>query len=240
MYVNMRRKTATMGHQDIISYEKQRWELLGNLRKKAVRVMLLLRDAGFESFDHGSLARGDVSAGSDIDIIIPQVVPSFRVELSLDEVGITGRKLVQATPGGLMKAHISLPGNTMVTFPLVTPTNREVDFYAFGGLLSLEKLEDVIHNRVAGVDKRLMLIEPLPNGHVETPLLDLSSGVVAKRVGVGQDIVDERVRVLNRRARVGTTGVYLDRTLAPDEGFESVLEEITATNSLVRRRAKRW
>ena len=60
-----------------------------------------------------------------------------------------------------------------------------------------------------------------------------------RRQGVGQDIVDERIRVLNRRARVGTTGVYLDRILAPDEGFESVLEDIIAANSLVRRRIKK-
>ncbi|MCD4727389.1 MAG: nucleotidyltransferase domain-containing protein, partial [Pirellulales bacterium] len=73
----------------------------------------------FESLVYGSLARGDVSQGSDIDIIIPGVARSFMVELALDEHGITGRKLVQATPGGL---------------------------------------EDMPHNRVAGVDKRLMLI----------------------------------------------------------------------------------
>ncbi|MCD4840631.1 MAG: hypothetical protein K8R08_01265 [Methanosarcinales archaeon] len=57
------------------------------------------------------------------------------VELALDEHGSTGRKLVQATPGGLAKAHIYLPGNTMVTFPLVEPTVRELDFYASGGQL---------------------------------------------------------------------------------------------------------
>jgi hypothetical protein len=32
--------------------------------------------------------------------------------------------------------------------------------------------------------------------------------------------------------------VYLDRLLAPDEGFEAVLEEIAARDSLVRRRVR--
>ena len=173
-----------------------------------------------------------------IDIIIPGVARSFMVELALDEHGITGRKLVQATPGGLAKAHIYLPGNSMITFPLVGPTARELDFYAFGGQLGPDGLEDVVHNRVPGVDKRLMLIEPTPEGHVETPLSDLPPGSVARKVGVGQDIVEERIRVLNRRARVGVTGVYLDRLLAQDEGFEAVLEEIAARDSLVRRRVR--
>ena len=234
----MRRKTATMGHQRTVTYEQGQWELLENLRQMAAGVMYSLGNAGFESLVYGSLARGDVSQGSDIDIIIPGVVRSFMVELALDEHGITGRKLVQATPGGLAKAHVYLPGNTMVTFPLVEPTVRELDFYAFGGQLGLDGLEDVVHNRVPGVDKRLMLIEPMPEGHIETPLSDLPPGSVARKVGVGQDIVEERIRVLNRRARVGITGVYLDRMLAPDEGFEAVLEEIAARDSLVRRRVR--
>ena len=234
----MRRKTATMGHQRIVTYEEGQWELLEDLRQMAAAVMYSLGNAGFESYVYGSLARGDVSQSSDIDIIIPGVVRSFMVELALDEHGITGRKLVQATPGGLAKAHIYLPGNTMVTFPLVEPTARELDFYAFGGQLGPDGLEDVVHNRVPGVDKRLMLIEPVPEGHVETPLSDLPPGSVARKVGVGQDIVEERIRVLNRRARVGVTGVYLDRLLAPDEGFEAVLEEIAARDSLVRRRVR--
>lgn len=201
--------------------------------------MYALRDAGLDGLIHGSVARGDVSSGSDIDIVIPWVVQSFRVELALDDVGITGRKLVQATPNGLIKAHIYLPDNAMVTFPLIQPTDRELDFYSFGGQLGLDDLDDIINNRVPGVDKRLMLIEPTPEGHVESPLSDLSPGVVARKVGVGLDIVEERIRVLMRRARVGTTGIYLDRTLAPDEGFEAVLQEIIAGDSLVRRRVRK-
>ncbi len=104
--------------------------------------------------------------------------------------------------------------------------------------MGVEGLEDVINNRVPGVDKRLMLIEPTAEGHAETPLSDLSPGLAAKMIGVGQEIVDERIRVLQRRAKVGTTGVYLDRPLAQDEGFEAVLEQITASDSLVRRRVK--
>ncbi|MCD4842878.1 MAG: hypothetical protein K8R25_00120 [Methanosarcinales archaeon] len=231
----MRQKTATMGHNKTIIYNKEQWEMLINFRKKASRVMYALKDAGLDCFIYGSVARGDVSATSDMDIVIPHVMQSFIVELALDNIGITGRKLVQATPGSLIKAHIYLPDNTMVTFPLVQPVMRDVDFYAFGGKLGPDKLEDIEHNRVPGVNKQLMVIEPNPGGHIETPVSDISPGALAKKLGTGQDIINERIRVLSRRARVGITGVYLDRMLAPDEGFEVVLDGIAAEDSLVRR-----
>lgn len=231
----MRQKTATMGNNKTIIYNKEQWEMLINFRKKASRVMYALKDAGLDCFIYGSVARGDVTTTSDMDIVIPQVVQSFIVELALDNIGITGRKLVQATPGSLIKAHIYLPDNTMVTFPLVQPVMRDVDFYAFGGKLGPDKLEDIDHNRVPGVNKQLMVIEPNLKGHIETPVSDISHGALAKKLGTGQDIINERIRVLSRRARVGITGVYLERMLAPDEGFEVVLDSIAAEDSLVRR-----
>ncbi|PPA79881.1 MAG: hypothetical protein C00003105_01990 [ANME-2 cluster archaeon HR1] len=80
-----------------------------------------------------------------------------------------------------------------------------------------------------------MVIEPNLKGHIETPVSDISHGALAKKLGTGQDIINERIRVLSRRARVGITGVYLERMLAPDEGFEVVLDSIAAEDSLVRR-----
>lgn len=231
----MRQKTATMGNNKTIKYNKEQWEMLINFRKKASRVMYALKCAGLDCFIYGSVARGDVTATSDMDIVIPHVMQSFIVELALDNIGITGRKLVQATPGSLIKAHIYLPDNTMVTFPLVQPVMRDVDFYSFGGKLGPDKLEDIDHNRVPGVNKQLMVIEPNLKGHIETPVSDISHGALAKKLGTGQDIINERIRVLSRRARVGITGVYLERMLAPDEGFEVVLDSIAAEDSLVRR-----
>jgi len=224
-----------MGNNKTIIYNKKQWEMLINFRKKASRVMYALKDARLDCFIYGSVARGDVTATSDMDIVIPHVMQSFIVELALDNIGITGRKLVQATPGSLIKAHIYLPDDTMVTFPLVQPVMRDVDFYSFGGKLGPDKLEDIDHNRVPGVNKQLMVIEPNPGGHIETPVSDISPGALAKKLGTGQDIINERIRVLSRRARVGITGVYLERMLAPDEGFEVVLDSIAAEDSLVRR-----
>jgi predicted nucleotidyltransferase len=235
----MRHKTATMGQAKTVIYNDKQWEMLSNIRKKASGVMSALQNARLDSLLYGSAARGDVNPASDIDIMIPQVVRSFKVELALDSFYISGRKLVQATPGSLIKAHIYLSDNIMVTFPMIQPFIRELDFYAFGGQLGTDRLGDIINNRVPGVDKRLILIEPIPEGHIEIPMSDIPPGTVARKLGVGQNIVNERIRVLNRRSKVGITGVYLNHPLAPDEAFEVVLEKIATSDSLVRRQVKK-
>jgi predicted nucleotidyltransferase len=122
-----------------------------------------------------------------------------------------------------------------VIFPLIQPRQTELEFYKFGGEIGLEGIKS--ERRVCGVDKRLMFIEPTPEGHVETPLSDLSPGWVARQIGVGQAIVEERMRVLERRADVGRTGIYLERPMAPDESFEQVLNNLMVEDPAIRRRA---
>jgi predicted nucleotidyltransferase len=133
-----------------------------------------------------------------------------------------------------VKANVELEDNTTVTFPLIPPREVELEFYRFGGAVGSKGIREGL--RVPGVDKRLMLIEPTPEGHVETPISDLSPGAVAKKVGVSQRIVEERMRVLERRADVGRTGVYLIRPLAPDENVEQVLADLIAEDPALRRR----
>lgn len=128
-----------------------------------------------------------------------------------------------ATPWHLPKAHIYLDEDYSATFPLVEPKPLEVEFYYFGGAVSLEQLER--ETRVPGANKRLMLIEPTPQGHVESPI-NGREAEVAKRIGVSIDIVRERVQVLTRRANIGRTGIFLQRELAPDESFEAVFEKL--------------
>jgi len=91
--------------------------------------------------------------------------------------------------------------------------------------------------RVPGVDKRLMLIEPTPGGHVESHVAG-REGEVAKLLGVGINIVLERVRTLERRRRVGRTGVYLKRVLSPEESFSEVLRELSLSRPALRRRTR--
>jgi predicted nucleotidyltransferase len=230
----MRRKPAQMGPRKAIVYSRERWEILAELRAIASGIMLELDKHNIASIVHGSIARGDVTRNSDIDVFIPYLVRSFQVEFALSDYEILERKLVQATPLSLIKAHLILQDKVMVTFPVIEPQRRELEFYKFGGAISFSELKE--NKRVAGVDKRLMLIEPSEDGHIEIPLSELSPGRVAKILGVEQDIVEERLRVLQRRAQIGRTGVYLERVLSREENFEEVLNEIIAKDPAIRRR----
>ena len=78
-------------------------------------------------------------------------------------------------------------------------------------------------------------IEPTPGGHVETSIIGRES-YVSKLLEVSSQIVNERVRVLMKRDRVGRTGIFLERDLSSDETFESIVREIARTSPALRRR----
>jgi predicted nucleotidyltransferase len=200
--------------------------------------MTALERDGLETLVHGSLCRGDVSESSDVDIYLPRVLPSFTVEFAVQQGGfsIVHRELVHATPFHAIKAHIYLANNTVVTVPLTAPAPIEFEFYRFGGSLRREDLE--AGRRVPGVDKRLVLIEPTEEGHVESAVIG-NETITAKKVGVSLQIVREREKVLMRRDEVGRTGVYLKRQLAPDDTFEAVLKSIGDRDPVVRRRLRK-
>lgn len=219
-----------------VVYSPARWRLLKTLRIQAVEVMTSLRSTRLFSAIHGSVARGDVSPGSDIDIVIPYLTSSYRVELALTRNGfeICSRKIAQATPGHALKAHIFLDveEKQCITFPLTPLRSLELEFYKFGGMLDLPNLK--ADRRVPGCDKKLMLIQPTEQGHIEFPVQgrEVES---AKIIGASLEIVWERVRVLTRREEVGRTGIVLSVPLEKDEVFEDVLRKLAASNPIVRR-----
>jgi hypothetical protein len=218
-----------------IVYGNGQWKLLRKLRLKAVRIMETLEKAGLPVIIHGSLARGDVNERSDIDVVIPQPTPSFKVELILERGGfhLVDRLLVQATPRHIVKAHIYLDELTTVTFPMLVNFSRlERDFYKFGGELSLKELKD--NRRVPGVDKRLMLILPTDKGHFEVSIIGRENEA-AKIIGVTSEIIRERIRVLLRRDTVGRTGVYLKYRLKPEENFEEAFRRLAVRDPGKRR-----
>ena len=112
--------------------------------------------------------------------------------------------------------------------------DKELDFYKFGGCMNLDSL--MKKNRVAGVDKRLVLIIPLKDGHYEIPANELDVSELADFLGVGVEIVNERFRVLERRREIGRTGVFLSEIVHDFESFETKLKEIVDRNPLVKRR----
>jgi hypothetical protein len=226
----MKEKTFPF-HNEEVHYTEQDWQRLDNLRSEAIPVMETI--AMYDPVIYGSVARGDVHSGSDIDIFIPTMVSSFVFEVALEKYGIMEKAIAMATPWHLIKAHIVLSNSVTITFPLVDFKGFEREFYFFGGALRLDQLKEGI--RVPGVDKRLMLIEPTPYGHVGSEITDREAEV-AKIVGVPFDLVREREKVLSKRDKVGRTGIYLHRHLAPDENIELELKRLADTDSYIRRR----
>jgi predicted nucleotidyltransferase len=221
-----------------VTYSSARWQLLNELRSKAVEVMAALEEFHLASIVHGSIARGDVKKGSDADVFIPEVQNSFLVETSLEKatVPINSRLIVQATPNYAMKAHIEVSEQITVSFPLMQMRRVEREFYRFGGETNLNQLKAGV--RVAGVDKRLMLIEPTDKGHVESSIIGREESA-AKILGISSETVLDRVHTLLKRDTVGRTGVFVKKELGPDETFELALKKLSDLNPAVRRRMKK-
>jgi predicted nucleotidyltransferase len=231
-------KPTRHGEYKEVTYSSSRWEQLKALRGRAVWVIAALEAFHLRSLTHGSIARGDVNLGSDVDVFIPEVQSSFLVETALEKakIPINSRFIVQATPSYAMKAHIEIDECTTVSFPLMEMRRVEREFYRFGGEVNLAQLEENV--RVAGVDKRLLLIEPTEKGHVESSVVGREE-FTAKILGVAAETVLDRVHALLKRDAVGRTGVFVKRELGSDEPFELALKKLSELNPAVRRRMKK-
>ncbi len=223
-------------HQEV-TYTVAHWDRLRSLRQKAAQIMAALESFHLQSVVHGSLARGDVHQDSDIDIFIPEIQNSFLVETALQKAAIypNNRLIIQATPTYAMKAYIEIDEKTSISFPLMQMRRVEREFYRFGGEINLTQLSQNL--RVAGVDKRLMLIEPTEMGHLESSVVGKET-FAAKILGVSAETVLDRVHTLLKRDQVGRTGVFLKRELGNDETFELALKKMAESNPAVRRRMK--
>ncbi len=232
----VREKVARRGERRLVVYSAEQWRLLEEKRARALELLEALAATGLRAIVHGSVARGDVHRGSDIDVFIPYTVPPFMVELALERAGYRAvyKLVVQATPHSTPKAYIVLDVNEerVVSFPLAKLGKTEYEFYFFGGALELEALRRGV--RVPGVDKRLMLIEPVKEGHVETSIIGRESEA-ARKVGVSLETVLERVRVLTRRDEHGRTGVFVRAELEPWDSIEEAVRELARRNPVFRR-----
>jgi len=233
----MSKKPVKRAERVEVVYDKKRWKLLKELRFKTVQIMELLDKFHLRPIVHGSIARGDVSETSDIDIFLPDPPSSFTIETALERSGVPvhHRIVVQATPLYAVKGYIEIDKKRCISFPLAKLRPVEKDFYKFGGEASLHMLRKDV--RVPGVGKRLMLIEPTPEGHVESTVAGREEEV-ANLLGVSVNTVLDRVRALLRRDEVGRTGVFIERELSLDETFELVLKKLADQNPAVRRRLK--
>ena len=233
----MAKKPLRRAERIEVVYRKKRWNILRELRTKAVEVMEALDRSHLNSIVHGSVARGDVSEKSDIDVFLPEPPSSFIIESTLqrEELPFNRRFVVQATPLYAVKGYMEIDEQRCVSFPLVKLRPVERDFYKFGGQASLRMLKKDV--RLHGIDKRLMLIEPTPKGHIESSIVDREEEV-ASLLGISLNTVYDRVHALLRRDKVGRTGVFIKRELSADETFEMALKKLADQNPAVRRRLK--
>ncbi|MBA7666610.1 hypothetical protein ES703_74691 [subsurface metagenome] len=233
----MAKKPVKRAERVEVVYDKRHWKLLKELRSKAVELMETLDNCHLRSIVHGSIARGDISETSDIDVFLPDPPSSFIIETELERSGfqVYQRTIIQATPLYALKGYLGLDQQSSLSFPLVKLRPVEKDFYRFGGEASLSTLKE--EKRVLGVDKRLMLIEPTAEGHVESAVVGREEEV-ANLLRVSLNTVLDRVRALLRRDEVGRTGVFIKRELASDETFEQAMKKLADQNPAVRRRIK--
>lgn len=220
-----------------VIYDAKCWKMLCSLRQKAMKTMDALESFHLKTITHGSIARGDVKKRSDIDVFMPYQVSSFMVQTALQKANLTVNRclITQATPHYAMKAIIEIDENTTVSFPLMKLRKVEREFYKFGGEATLEDLKSNV--RVAGVDKRLVLIEPTERGHLENTIVG-SEEHVAKLLGISVKTVLDRVHALLRRDDVGRTGLFIEKELAENETFEMALKRLVEQNPAVRRRLR--
>ncbi len=230
----MAKRPEVLHDRRIVTYDDAHWSNLRRLRTEALDVMKRIEQVAIRPMVYGSVARGDVSQSSDIDIVILQPSSSYKIELAFSDSLL--REVVQATPSSVLKGQIHLSDETVVSFPLFKLLSREEEFYRWGGLISSEDIESDV--RVPGVDKRLLLIEPTPTGHIESGVID-NEALTAKRLNVNIDIAHERVRVLTRRDSVGRTGVYLNYRLKDSETFEEVTKRLKDNDPALRRTIER-
>jgi hypothetical protein len=212
-----------------VEYNEVHWKLLGFMRARALRILSKLEEISQTGFVYGSLARGDVNRDSDIDVVV--LNPNVIV---LDLLEVNHKFIVQATPTSTPKAYLSLDPEEreVISFPLSKLKRHEEDFYRFGGMVSRKDIEDKV--RVPGVNKKLELIVPIPEGHVQLPLLG-NEDVAVKYLGISIASLTLRERLLNRRREKGRTGVFLRYDLSRDESIEGAVRDLSKNNKFFRR-----
>jgi len=219
-----------------VVYDERRWIILSRKREVARCLMEILRDVSVNVIVHGSIARGDVDENSDVDIVIPSLIPPFKLEILLENRGIVVylRRIIQATPTMIPKVYYYLDPTEQIaiSYPLAKLNRREIEFYRFSGVLDLDRLAR--NGRVAGVDKRLMFIEPTSYGHIEYSVIDYEAEA-ARKLKVSPSIVKERVSILTRRNKIGRTGLFLSYNIPHNEQIEEAIEKLARRNKVFRR-----
>lgn len=229
----MSKEKILRDHYESIIYSKTDWALLKVKRQRAAQLLDMFE--AFNPYIYGSIARGNVHKNSDIDIIFTQPIPPFQIEFLLNKKGYKHyfREIIMATPKDSLKLYIYLSELESITIPLTRLDKKALEFHDFGGKINLNKLK--LGMRVPGVDKRLVLIKPNPQGHDEISMID-NETLVSKELGISIETILERKKVLLRREKHGRTGVFLKKELDINESTEVVLKKLSDKKAIIRKK----
>ncbi|MEM1508564.1 MAG: nucleotidyltransferase domain-containing protein [Thermofilaceae archaeon] len=218
-----------------VLYSTGHWALLNSFRFHARSLMALLP----YSLLVGSVARGDVHSGSDIDIALVEPIAPSLVEEKLLGAGlmIESREIVQATPRSTPKLYIHLKGNVKVSLPLAPLSPLEEEFFGFAGSVNYSELERRV--RKPGVNKKLLIVLPTEHGHVEYSIVG-REGEVAKLLDVSPTLVKERVATLLHRDERGRSGLFLRVQIPQWESTEEMIVCLAQRVPALKKRLKSW
>jgi len=231
----MRKEKLLKDHYIKIIYSDDDWALLKEKRERAIYLLNLFAKEGIDPFIFGSIARGDVHKDSDIDLLIPHLIPPYQIEFILHKNGFEKyfREIIMATPNDSLKLYIYLSELESITIPLSKIDKRSGEFYDFGGKINLYQLQNNI--RIPGINKKLVLIKPNQQGHEEYSIIG-NEHLAARDTGVSIDTIIERKNVLIKREKKGRTGVFLKRSIEIDQSTEEVLKDLAIKKSIIRRK----
>jgi len=229
----MSRNKILRNYFNTVIYSENHLELLHEKRERSKILLHMFVKEGLDPFVYGSIARGDVHDNSDIDIGFLHIIAPYQIEIILDKNGFKNyfREIIMATPADALKLYIYLNELESITIPLSKFDKRSKEFYDFGGKINLNQL--VRNIRVVGIDKRLIVIQPITNGHEEYSLIG-NEHLVAKQLNLSIDIINERKKILLKREKLGKTGVFLKRQIGMSESTEDVLKKLANKKSIVR------
>ncbi len=231
----MKENKILRDHFNTVTYSENRLKLLQQKRERSKTLLEMFVKEGLNPYVYGSIARGDVHNDSDIDIVLIQSITPYQIEIILDKNGFNNyfREIIMATPVDTLKLYIYLNELESITIPLSKFDKKSREFYDFGGKIKLNQIKNSI--RVPGIDKRLVLIQPIAGGHEEYSIIG-NEHLAAKQLNVGIDLINERKKVLLKREKFGRTGVFLKRSIELRETTESVLKKLANKSSIVRKK----
>jgi len=222
-------------HFNSVTYSENHLKLLHQKRERSKLLLEMFAKKGLNPFLYGSIARGDIHTDSDIDIVLIQLISPYQIELILDKNGFNNyyREIIMATPADTLKLYIYLNELESITIPLSKFVKKSREFYDFGGKINLTQIKNSI--RVPGIDKRLVLIQSVSDGHEEYSVIG-NEHLAAKQLNVSIEVINERKRVLLKREKFGKTGVFLKRPIEMNETIEDVLKKLANKKSIVRKK----